>query len=209
MKTGEFQSTRPIRGATSRPRKGRCYQVDFNPRAPYGARLDWTVSIWAAYPFQSTRPIRGATRSCSRSATPRPYFNPRAPYGARLRRQRRGAGGDRISIHAPHTGRDLRTTSSGGFALSFQSTRPIRGATNHVVAVLPVHPISIHAPHTGRDPALRQRFGPVSAISIHAPHTGRDCRPAQRNPSEPTFQSTRPIRGATAKMHNLCSAFLQ
>lgn len=23
------------------------------------------------------------------------------------------------------------------------------------------------------------------------------------------FQSTRPIRGATAKMHNLCSAFLQ
>lgn len=52
-------------------------------------------------------------------------------------------------------------------------------------------------------------------------HAGKQCpvksQPIRgatgRRPSLPrayhTFQSTRPIRGATAKMHNLCSAFLQ
>ena len=47
------------------------------------------------------------------------------------------------------------------------------------------------------------------AISIHAPHTGRDKEDSVMLETVLQFQSTRPIRGATAKMHNLCSAFLQ
>ena len=57
---------------------------------------------------------------------------------------------------------------------TFQSTRPIRGAT--------------------------QEFGNESRkedISIHAPHTGRDVTAALGAAAEPVFQSTRPIRGAT------------
>jgi len=46
-------------------------------------------------------------------------------------------------------------------------------------------------------------------ISIHAPHMGRDLVVDLDYLCAALFQSTRPIWGATAKMHNLCSAFLQ
>ena len=58
--------------------------------------------------------------------------------------------------------------------------------------------ISIHAPHTGRDgyiPVLEQVMG---IISIHAPHTGRDHSRTDKYGQSLEFQSTRPIRGATA-----------
>ena len=51
-------------------------------------------------------------------------------------------------------------------ALKFQSTRPLRGATLHVVVEHVFLVISIHAPLTGRDvcvlkvPVYRQHFNP-------------------------------------------------
>ena len=129
---GKFQSTRPIRGATVAVQESR-----------YGVFL-----------FQSTRPIRGATLGAFRLCNVRRYFNPRAPYGARpdcscrryapafrtfqSTRPIRGATSFRcllsgivikISIHAPHTGRDPSPASELLQRLLFQSTRPIRGAT--------------------------------------------------------------------------------
>ena len=146
----EFQSTRPLRGATFHlpdgqtmtaisihaPLTGRDFgtfltilgQYDFNPRAPYGARLTIRQAAAAADKFQSTRPLRGATY-CNiiwlqrqvfqstrplRGATPPPTwrkpserdFNPRAPYGARPNQRPKA---------------DEMT--------GFQSTRPLRGAT--------------------------------------------------------------------------------
>ena len=68
-----FQSTRPMRGATSNAVKRRQYDL-----------------------FQSTRPMRGATvECCMHRAVHIFYFNPRAPCGARRRadRQRRPACG--------------------------------------------------------------------------------------------------------------------
>ena len=56
----EFQSTRPMRGATG--------GLSRLPRLS---------------PFQSTRPMRGATPSLTSAAGSRRYFNPRAPCGAR------------------------------------------------------------------------------------------------------------------------------
>ena len=101
--------------------------VDFNPRAPCGARPDGRYQDGETYPFQSTRPMRGAT-----------YFDKlfdidcpisiHAPHAGRdegfpaYRRQ------VQISIHAPHAGRDL------GSILTAQTQI-----------------ISIHAPHAGRD----------------------------------------------------------
>ena len=135
-----------------------------------------------------------------------------------------------ISIHAPHTGRDLTQSISRICITQFQSTRPIRGATkpmgNGCGAGCPYFnprapygarreressngqpkEISIHAPHTGRD-AGEVRPHRSGAISIHAPHTGRDKLLLLFSFKLDKFQSTRPIRGATAKMHNLCSAF--
>ena len=42
----EFQSTRPVRGATSSPQRGGIAHRNFNPRAPCGARrstLDFSL----------------------------------------------------------------------------------------------------------------------------------------------------------------------
>ena len=96
--TEVFQSTRPVRGATSRsrrqgslmrwvsihaPRTGRdCWQGGraparscFNPRAPYGARQSRAASPVVSSMFQSTRPVRGAT-PCSVRRTLRSAFTP-------------------------------------------------------------------------------------------------------------------------------------
>ena len=56
-------------------------------------------------------------------------FNPRAPYGARLIGEITEFFINIISIHAPHTGRDVVEGISG--CMHYR--------------------ISIHAPHTGRD----------------------------------------------------------
>ena len=147
----EFQSTRPMRGAT--------------PMAIHRS---------LPMPFQSTRPARGATcphgqygrgtfyfnpRAAIRIRSRRRwYFNPRAPRGARptLRRcwegrtvfqATRPARGAtfrhkgcpaifRISIHAPREGRDHVRQSSLKAAEEFQSTRPARGATTGAVRPL-------------------------------------------------------------------------
>ena len=213
-----FQSTRPARGATKNevtkspeakisihaPREGRdCHnnietkvEMDFNPRAPRGARLAKRVWDERAAAFQSTRPARGATGGQGGIPSQSPYFNPRAPRGAR-RNQKEKKKQDSISIHAPREGRDVRTHVKLGHNgcisihapregrdwetcaytaryIIFQSTRPARGATEKFNCF------------TGH------RF-----ISIHAPREGRDA--VRINPSfdNSRFQSTRPARGAT------------
>ena len=124
------------------------------------------------------------------------YFNPRAPCGAR------------------------RSNSLSAMAIStFQSTRPMRGATILHEDCKGTDFISIHAPHAGRD-ACRCATGRTRTISIHAPHAGRDLNKARRlvrwqliSIHAPhagrdllshsgvacacRFQSTRPMRGAT------------
>ena len=104
--------------------------VHFNPRAPYGARQSFGLGKTVQeIEFQSTRPIRGATNTKRLLTSSSPNFNPRAPYGARRSGVSPAGPCGGISIHAPHTGRDLHLLiviyQTGGF----QSTRPIRGAT--------------------------------------------------------------------------------
>ena len=130
----EFQSTRPIRGATHQyeqgspgqdisihaPHTGRDSSIRagesgpgyFNPRAPYGARRDSSTNVANIAEFQSTRPIRGATTA---------LWSMAVTVG-------------KISIHAPHTGRDPTTTRDTPRTSGFQSTRPIRGATSSIRA---------------------------------------------------------------------------
>ena len=102
-----------------------------------------------------------------------------------------------ISIHAPHAGCDSDTSAAASSAGKFQSTHPMRGATAKIALRRVTVGISIHAPHAGCDFAGRRRnYGRI--ISIHAPHAGcdrcvlRDCTYTGK------FQSTHPMRGATA-----------
>ena len=103
----QFQSTRPMRGATTtilpavfralnfnprapcgarlRSNTSRCGIVkDFNPRAPCGARLTDEQLNFYLKEFQSTRPMRGATSPQRLLPRAQQNFNPRAPCGARL-----------------------------------------------------------------------------------------------------------------------------
>ena len=174
----EFQSTRPVRGATifdqlspqaqnisiHAPRAGRdaghqdpglrdgiSIHAPRAGRDPHSCRHTFATLI-----FQSTRPVRGAT-------------------GVLGLAHPRGAG---ISIHAPRAGRDRRSSMISrrrtnfnprapcGARLEhpesqrqfqpFQSTRPVRGATRQVFRQVQLLRISIHAPRAGRDRASPQ-----------------------------------------------------
>ena len=102
-----FQSTRPVWGAT------RLRQVRGKARQ-----------------FQSTRPVRGATTSGGICVCRGRYFNPRAPCGARLVLPSHPRKRQPISIHAPRVGRDEALLGCCRETAAFQSTHPVRGATN-------------------------------------------------------------------------------
>ena len=74
----------------------------------------------------------------------------------------------------------------------------MRGATRAAASVLGVSVISIHAPHAGRDIVVRVEVLVHLHISIHAPHAGRDNAFCAALSYGLQFQSTRPMRGATA-----------
>ena len=219
--------------------------ADFNPRAPCGARPSRPSGASRRCGFQSTRPVRGATQRDRRQRlheqisihapragrdassiaclTIHKDFNPRAPCGARQGRVVLEESG-RISIHAPRAGRDQATNQYYRQPDSFQSTRPVRGATGYTGYYGVPTLISIHAPRAGRDVLLSILPTPVTMISIHAPRAGRDqdsvIMRSERlyfNPRAPcgarlisiglflptlAFQSTRPVRGATEHRNN-------
>ena len=78
-----FQSTHPLRGATSAPPRRPMRTGYFNPRTPCGVRLNNRGTDKLNPPFQSTHPLRGATeRRRQQHHDPR-YFNPRTPCGVR------------------------------------------------------------------------------------------------------------------------------
>ena len=176
--------------ALSRP-----VQPYFNPRSPHGERPLRRASSARSRSFQSTLPARGATkRFCYGHVTIQ--FQSTLPARGATTAPRKPSRTTCISIHAPRTGSDSRSSgrawTAGNFnprsphgerplqvtILSttdgFQSTLPARGATAEYLSVIAHRSISIHAPRTGSDV-------PLSA----------------RTPGARGFQSTLPARGAT------------
>ena len=85
--TERFQSTHPLRGATTRIPCSRADMPYFNPRTPCGVRR------------QGFRPAKSADR----------HFNPRTPCGVRLGNRVTANVGPWISIHAPLAGCDANS----------------------------------------------------------------------------------------------------
>ena len=170
----------PRAGRDRRPCRWFRRHWNFNPRAPCGARPVAVAIGVLIYKFQSTRPVRGATATVRLGQTSFPIsihapragrdfpaaadfaavsnFNPRAPCGARRQVH--------LCVRLPLKG--------------FQSTRPVRGATQAAVAQ-----------------AVEEY------ISIHAPRAGRDRHPGGPGRRQLRFQSTRPVRGATRGSRSL------
>ena len=151
---------------------------DFNPHAPCGARP--TQQYYGQYElgFQSTRPMRGATLPRSRGKGQILFQSTRPMRGAT----------------SPCAALLLR--------LEFQSTRPMRGATKRRNPADSRSDISIHTPHAGRDQHEQTGREPDQYFNPHAPC---GARPECNSPERPTclFQSTRPMRGATAKVYKI------
>ena len=171
------------------------HRTDFNPRTPCGVRHWPWCCLLLPSEFQSTHPLRGATAAAFVILAALYDFNPRTPCGVRPRLERRFGGlanfnprtpcGVRhdqillvnqpflISIHAPLAGCDTIRYCLLTSRFLFQSTHPLRGATESYINRGWITMISIHAPLAGCDPtALEQALD--EAISIHAPLAGCD-----------------------------------
>ena len=143
----------------------------FNPRTPVGCDPDAIDYYWVEVLFQSTHP--SGVRPPTFHRRPRPsYFNPRTPVGCDFAGYVQAVA-FQISIHAPREGCDMVFACQVGVQFQFQSTRPVRGATEHDADLVVDVVISIHAPREGCDfqpaPFVHER-----TISIHAPREGCD-----------------------------------
>ena len=168
-----FQSTRPVRGATR------------------------AASISAPKPvrFQSTRPVRGATSEYKLYEEVEP-ISIHAPRAGRDHSPWPGRRGHPISIHAPRAGRDRICLGFPRSTISFQSTRPVRGATGRIPRPKVFTIISIHAPRAGRDLRLGVIYLCLIDFNPRAP-CGARLWSSVAAPISVKFQSTRPVRGAT------------
>ena len=175
--TDGFQSTHPLRGAT-RPTRVMLPFVrrNFNPRTPCGVRRRLYNNPWAVFKFQSTHPLRGATAG----SDARP-------------------GTVDISIHASLAGCDSVDQRHGlGAAISIHA--PLAGCDT--VSILFMPRVTYFNPRT---PCGVRRLYP------HADCAGRDFNPRTPCGVRPQarkwynwlieFQSTHPLRGATGITH--------
>ena len=195
-----FQSTLPVRGATTRSRccpGGACISIHapragsdfprplsrvwppyFNPRSPCGERRAVRFAARLTDSFQSTLPVRGATI--------------RIVSGPLI---------GKISIHAPRAGSDTLTPEATIEPTDFNPRSPCGERRERLRVQPPPDRISIHAPRAGSDflrvlmPLITSdsHFNPRSpcgerhgflnschswlSISIHAPRAGSDARP--------------------------------
>ena len=199
----EFQPTRPLRGATEHRVDHLVRQLDFNPRAPCGARRAASSGAEEASEISTHAPLAG------RDAPPLLCHN----------------NIEAISTHAPLAGRDNCATSCVNARGEFQPTRPLRGATsllrgcNKSLTFQPTRPLrgatnlrrgsgiflirfQPTRPLRGATSPLTYRLTLV-AISTHAPLAGRDYCVSCPACSVNQFQPTRPLRGATLSACNL------
>ena len=202
----EFQSTRPVWGATRSPMWRSCSSRYFNPRAPCGARLLWfkysTEFIYfnprapcgarrtehgeavIREKFQSTRPVWGATKAAA-GDRPRQLISIHAPRVGRDGLHALFVQQGRISIHAPRVGRDAQPGERSWLCADFNPRAPC-GARLWVPRPRKNSQRNFNprAPCGARPGDLRHPL-PGAPISIHAPRVGRDldspsCHPQCR-----------------------------
>ena len=218
----EFQSTRPLRGATKHSVVG-AHDAIISIHAPLTGR-DIIVICYliGMIVFQSTRPLRGATHRDLLSDR----YDRISIHAPLTGRDALLAVSDVpvvcISIHAPLTGRDYRPPVPSGLrkhfnprapygarparyvqshnASKFQSTRPLRGATRQPLRAADHCVISIHAPLTGRDCSLTNSLFRKDNFNPRAPYGARHVDGLRQLLRNGAFQSTRPLRGATMRL---------
>ena len=196
--TTQFQSTPPVRGATASEKRFTSARRYFNPRPPCGGRLQLGVEARDGADISIHAPRAGGDGGVAFSVMSPDLISIHAPRAGGDAVALMGpVVVGRISIHAPRAGGDgtfmvvsgvhedfnprppcggRRPVATDGFVflLLFQSTPPVRGATDHAPGVVDVGVISIHAPRAGGDLHHLEDQCQRIAISIHAPRAGGD-----------------------------------
>ena len=155
---------------------GFVFDGNFNPRTPCGVRLLHTFPITFIYSISIHAPHAGCD----------------------LQLADKIESAVTISIHAPHAGCDKQRKRDFVYRPEFQSTHPMRGATCMRQSAQIQRDISIHAPHAGCDKissagmTVGTNFNPRTPCGVRPL---RAVRPVRRRSA---FQSTHPMRGATA-----------
>ena len=103
----QFQSTRPIRGATPNIYDN-SPKFEISIHAPHTGRDECKQLTAELKSISIHAPHTGRDGIVYSSQKRLYYFNPRAPYGARQDRFTAEPLATLISIHAPHTGRDSK-----------------------------------------------------------------------------------------------------
>ena len=166
----------------------------FNPRAPCGARPPGPKQRGPLRTFQSTRPVWGATLVSSLHNTRRTFQSTRPVWGATSLVSPLHIDKE-VSIHAPRVGRDLGYQSFYSFS-AFQSTRPMRGATDYAFTRwTQTRCFNPRAP-CGARPSSYGRYKSCRQFQSTRPVWGATGAMA-RTSSANWFQSTRPVWGAT------------
>ena len=193
-----FQSTHPLRGATTRldAVAGRAIISIHAPLA--GCDLVKSISRFARNTFQSTHPLRGATCSTPPYSENMSFQSTHPLRGATRSIPHQTIGLRRISIHAPLAGCDIWYSDRCVASSIFQSTHPLRGATTRLDAVTGRAIISIHAPLAGCDKPTNTNA--KSLFTFQSTHPSRGATLVTLVTCTPfgVFQSTHPLRGATA-----------
>ena len=186
----------PRGGSDNRRPKYPAEPQDFNPRSPWGERLQ---DGWLVCPicnrFQSTLPVGGATGPNSIHDLLK-NISIHAPRGGSdpvhlLHRLRL-----RISIHAPRGGSDVGSRRGSLQALNFNPRSPWGERQTMAPYVAFNVAISIHAPRGGSDNIIKEKPDTWKIFQSTLPVGGATIMPILfRRPME--FQSTLPVGGAT------------
>ena len=126
----------------------------FNPRSPCGERPNLSETDRKTVEFQSTLPMRGATADFIVAHPTSRDFNPRSPCGERQREFCKNLQAANFNPRSP-CGERLLGAAQRVRVERFQSTLPMRGATNMQITIKALNLISIHAPHAGSDSRVR------------------------------------------------------
>ena len=123
----EFQSTRPLRGATKSFCRTPLWRTYFNPRAPRGARRYRLRMDKGDLDDFNPRAPRGARPVIFEFPVPLRYFNPRAPRGARQCSGRCSLSNSNFNPRAPRGARRETCAYTARYIMNFNPRAP-RGA---------------------------------------------------------------------------------
>ena len=103
--------------------------MDFNPRAPCGARLDKIILVAGLLNFNPRAPCGARLTTTGNPAAKDSEFQPTRPLRGATKTNQNKVAKSTISTHAPLAGRDDHESFYQNPWFEFQPTRPLRGAT--------------------------------------------------------------------------------